>query len=190
MLRQLAIACALACFALPAYAQAPLPGVQRGMTIELGGGYDYTQFNTYQGWPNVNGYYGSIGINITRWLQVYGDGAEQFGSITDGNVRLFGDHAGARFYYRPRYSMFNPFGEALFGVSKLDLNYTTFNEKFSENGFSFKVGGGLDLNVSRHWSIRAFNADYYRTPFLETHQNNLWLSAGVVFKFGERRWPR
>lgn len=190
MLRQLAVACALACFALPAYAQAPLPGVQRGMTIELGGGYDFTQFNAGPGWPNVNGYYGSVGINITRWLQVYGDGAEQFGSIVNGNIRIFGDHAGARFYYRPRYSMLNPFAEALVGVSRLDLNYPVFHEKFSQNGFSYKAGGGLDLNIGRHWSIRAFNADYYRTPFLERHENNLWLSAGIVFKFGERRYPR
>lgn len=190
MLRQLAVACALACFALPAFAQAPLAGVQRGMTIEVGGGYDFTQFNAGPGWPNVNGYYGSLGINITRWIQFYAEGAEQFGSITDGNTRLFGDHAGARFYYRPRYSMFNPFGEALAGISRLDLNYTPFNVRYSENGFSFKVGGGLDLNIDRHWSIRAFDVDYYRTPFLQTHQNNLWLSAGIEFKFGERRYPR
>jgi hypothetical protein len=190
MLRQLAVACALGCFAWPACAQSPQFAVVRGMTIELGGGYDYTQFNAGSGWPNVNGYYGSIGINITRWLQVYGDGAEQFGSISNGNTRIFGDHGGARFYERPRYSMFNPFGEVLAGVSRLDLNYPSFQEKYSENGFSFKVGGGLDLNVGRHWSIRAFDADYYRTPFLQTHQNNLWLSAGVVLKFGERRYPR
>jgi opacity protein-like surface antigen len=190
MLRQLAVACALACMALPVYAQSPERGVQRGMTVELSGGYAYTNFNAGLGYPNVNGFYGSVGINITHWLQAYGDGSEQYGSITNGNIRIYGDHFGARFYYRPRYSMVNPFAEVLFGISKLTLNFPQAQESYSQNGFSYKAGGGVDLAISRHWSVRAFNADYYRTPFLQTHQNNLWLSAGVVFKFGEQRYPR
>ncbi|HEV2420940.1 MAG TPA: outer membrane beta-barrel protein [Candidatus Acidoferrales bacterium] len=189
MLRQLAMACALALVALPAYAQGPQAGVERGMTLELGGGFDYTQFNA-AGWPNDYGYYGSFGLNIFSWLQVYVDGDQQFGSVPNGNTRLYADHGGARFYYRPRYWMIHPFGEALFGVSRLDLNLNQAGQKFSENGFSFRLGGGTDVKISRHWSVRAFEADYYRTPFLQTHQNNLWLSAGIVFKFGEHQYPR
>lgn len=188
MLRQLGVACAVACMALSAYAQAPERGVERGATVELGGGFDYTEFNS-AGWPNDHGYYGSIGLNVTRWLQVYADGDQQFGSVPDGNTRLYGDHIGGRFYYRPYDEMLNPFGEALFGISRLDLNFPQAGEKYSENGFSLRAGGGLDLNISRHWSVRAFEVDYYRTPFLQTHQNNLWISAGVVFKFGEGRYP-
>ncbi len=96
------MACALVCVALPACAQTPERGVQRGMTVELGGGFAYTEFNS-SGWPNAHGVYGSIGINVTPWLQVYADGAEQWGSLFDGNTTLFGDHLGARYYYRPRY---------------------------------------------------------------------------------------
>lgn len=189
MLRQVVVACALALMALPACAQGPQAGVQRGMTVELGGGFDYTQFNA-PGFPNQHGYYGSLGVNVFNWLQVYVDGDQQFGSVFGGNTRLYGDHGGARFYYRPRYWMINPFGEALFGVSRIDLNLTQARQKFSENGFSFRVGGGVDVKVSRHWAVRAFEADYYRTPFLQTHQNNLWFSAGVVFRFGEHEYPR
>ncbi len=182
------MACALVCMALPAYAQAQERGVQRGMTVELGGGFAYTEFNA-SGWPNTHGVYGSIAVNVTPWLQVYLDGAEQWGSLFDGNTRLYGDHIGARYYYRPRYEIFNPFAEGLVGISRLDLNLPQAMQKYSEDGFSFKVGGGLDLVINRHWSVRAFDADYYRTPFFQTHQNNLWISAGVVFKFGEGRYP-
>lgn len=188
MLRQLALACALALVALPAHAQRPQAGINRGMTVELGGGFDYTQFNA-PGWPNQAGYYGSIGVNITRHIQLYADGDEQFGSVPFGNTRLYGDHIGARYYYRPWYSMLNPFGEALVGVSRLDLNYSQAGQNYSEHGFSFRLGGGLDLNLTRHWSVRAFEADYYRTPFLQTHQNNMWFSAGIVFKLGEHQYP-
>ncbi|MGB6483621.1 MAG: hypothetical protein WBE86_09060 [Candidatus Acidiferrales bacterium] len=87
MLRELAVACALACLALPACAQSSQSGIVRGMTMEAGGGYAFTDFNA-PGWPNVNGFYGSLGINVTRWLQVYGDGSGQFGTVVDGNTRI------------------------------------------------------------------------------------------------------
>jgi outer membrane immunogenic protein len=38
-------------------------------------------------------------------------------------------------------------------------------------------------------ALRALEADYYRTQFpngLNDRQNNLRLSAGVIFRFGER----
>lgn len=190
MLRQFLVACALALLALPACAQTPERGVQRGMTLEVGGGFDYTKFDSTGGLPNQHGVYGSLALNVTRSIQVYAEGSEQFGTVPDGNTRLFGDHGGIRYYYRPRYLVFNPFAEGLLGFSRLDLNLKNPTQRFSDHGFSFRIGGGLDLAINRHWSVRAFNADYYRTPFLQTHQNNLWLSAGIIFKFGERAYPR
>ena len=41
----------------------------------------------------------------------------------------------------------------------------------------------------RHFAVRALEADYYRTQFsngLNDRQNNLRLSAGVIFRFGEK----
>ena len=189
MLRQWIVACALACVAMPAAAQSPQRGVKRGMTVELSGGFANTEFNSNQGFPNANGFYASLGINVTQWLQVYGSSSVQYASVFNGNTRLFGDHIGARFYYRPRYFKINPFGEVLAGASRLDLNVTTPPQKFSDHGFSFKVGGGLDLNLDSHWAVRAINVDYYRTPFFQLHQNNIWIAAGIIFKFGERRYP-
>lgn len=189
MLRQLVLACALALVAPPALAQKPQPGIARGVTLELGGGFAHTQFNA-PGWPNQTGLYGSIGVNITRQLQVYADGDEEFGSVPGGNTRLYGDHIGVRVYDRPWHARLNPFAEALIGVSRLDLNFTPSGPKFSQRGFSLRLGGGLEVNLSRHWSLRAFELDYYRTPFLQTHQDNLWFSAGIVFKLGEHQYSR
>lgn len=187
MLRWLLVVCGAACMALPASAQTP--GVKRGPTVELGGGYAFTDFRAGQGWPNTNGAYGSVALNITNWLQIYADGDWQYGSIPQGNTQMYGDHVGARFYERSKFGMFNPFAEFLVGASRLDLNLTGIGQKYSENGFSFRAGGGLDLKFTRHWSVRAIEADYYRTPFLQAHQNNIWLSAGVVFTFGNREYP-
>ncbi len=190
MLRWMVAVCVCACAAIPSYAQ-DTTGIRRGITVELSGGYAYTQFNAGQGWPNANGFFGGVGLNLTNWLQIYGEGSWQAGSIPQGNTRIIGDHIGARFYARPPSGtgMLNPFAELLVGVSRLDLNLTAAHQHFSEHGFSFKAGGGLDLKLTRHWSVRAIDVDYYRTPFLESHQNNLWLSAGVVFTFGNRKYP-
>lgn len=191
MLRWVVAACALlcvaACVAIPARAQTR--ALNRGLTVELGGGYAYTRFKNGGGYPSTNGLYGSLALNLTNWLQVYGDGDWQFGSIPQGNTRMYGEHIGVRFYKRPRNWRLNPFAEFLAGASRLDLNLTQLNQHFSDNGFSFRTGGGLDVKVSRHWLVRAVEADYYRTSFLNTHQNNLWLSAGVVYTFGNPKYP-
>jgi hypothetical protein len=49
------------------------------------------------------------------------------------------------------------------------------------------LGGGLDVNVSRHIAIRAAQADWLYTQFpngVDNRQNNLRITAGIVFRFG------
>jgi hypothetical protein len=49
------------------------------------------------------------------------------------------------------------------------------------------AGGGLDIGLTRHIAVRAFEADYYLTRFdngVNDHQNNLRIAAGVVIRFG------
>jgi len=55
----------------------------------------------------------------------------------------------------------------------------------SANGFAAKVGGGLDLKVSHHISVRLVEANWLRTqlPNSTTNiQNDLELGAGIVFR--------
>jgi len=54
----------------------------------------------------------------------------------------------------------------------------------SAHGFAAKVGGGLDLQVSHHLSVRLVEANWLRTqlPNSTTNiQNDLELGAGIVF---------
>ena len=56
--------------------------------------------------------------------------------------------------------------------------YTT-----SQNVLSYKVGGGLDMKLSRKIEIRLLDVDYYRTSFgTNLYQNNYWASAGIVLR--------
>jgi hypothetical protein len=48
------------------------------------------------------------------------------------------------------------------------------------------AGGGIDLKVSRHVSVRPVQAEYFMTKIpdgLNNRQNNFRFGAGVVFRF-------
>ena len=57
------------------------------------------------------------------------------------------------------------------------------------NRFAARAGGGLDVPVSRHFSVRG-QVDYFPTTFANgtnDHQNNLLIGAGVVYHWSFAR---
>ena len=163
----------------------PRPSARVAPRMEVYGGYAFARLVSGGVGTNLNGALGSFGYNIKPWLQIVGDTSYSF--VTTGNTKnvLYGNHYGPRFYRRGRNRWgATPFVEALVGGSRADTTvsgvggYTT-----SQNTFSYKVGGGLDIHPSRRWDIRLFDADYYRTSFgTNVHQNNYWISTGVVLR--------
>lgn len=84
------------------------------------------------------------------------------------------------------------FGEALFGVAHgFDSVFpTTTGAETSANSFSLQVGGGLNIGLTRHFGIRAFEADYVRTSLpngLGDTQNDFRLAFGVNYHLGSPR---
>jgi hypothetical protein len=69
----------------------------------------------------------------------------------------------------------------LFGVVNVSSEY----DKFS--GFTFAIGGGLDLNIARYVAIRAIQADFVQTRLhqgsAQQPNNNGRLSFGMVVHF-------
>jgi hypothetical protein len=60
----------------------------------------------------------------------------------------------------------------------------------SASSFAAKVGGGLDLKVSHHVSIRLVEANWLRTQLPNATanvQNDLELGGGIVFHTGARQ---
>ena len=56
----------------------------------------------------------------------------------------------------------------------------------TDNNLALKAGGGLNVGLTPHLALRAFEADYLRTQFPNSTsnvQNSLRLSAGVVLRF-------
>lgn len=128
---------------------------------------------------------GSVGWNFKPWLQVVADSSYSVVTVSGTKNVLYGNHFGPRYFHRGRNRWgATPFLEALVGGSRADTTVPGVGGyKTSANCLSYKVGGGLDLHPSRHWEIRVFDVDYYRTAFgTNLHQNNYWASAGIVLR--------
>lgn len=152
--------------------------------MELFAGYGFTRFGGGNG-TNLNGALGSFGWNFKPWLQIIGDASYNFVTVSGTKSVLYGNHFGPRIYLRSRSARGPiPFVEGLVGGSRVDT--TTAGVTTSKNGLTYKAGGGIDLAISRHISVRAIEADYYRVPFLTASQTNYVASAGIIFRFGGR----
>jgi opacity protein-like surface antigen len=158
----------------------------------------------------LNGGSTSIAFNFNRYLGVVGD----FGGFRNTEVKLTNsstvvDSDGTVFTYLagPRLSFrsherFTPFAQALFGVaqaSEVTLSGCSSGGCTplpSETKFAMTAGGGLDIRVHHHFAIRLIQAEYLMTSFenlntgASAKQNDIRLSAGLVFRFGGRSGPR
>jgi outer membrane immunogenic protein len=98
--------------------------------------------------------------------------------------------SGLRFspFLQPRW---NPFGQVLIGVANASGTLVEGNTPAASDStlnFASIVGGGLDYRLRGRWSVRLIDADYLLTRSsnrVNDHQNNLRLSAGIVYRFGK-----
>jgi hypothetical protein len=174
-----------------------------------GRGQEYSKFDVFAGYSyvranpsgatlpsfNMNGGEASLAYNANKWLSGVVDFAgyrtSQLTSLEprDFKGNMYTYLFGPRISYR-HMGRVTPFGQTLFGVAHA-LNGTYLNGK--QTDFAMSVGGGIDFRLSRRISIRPVQADYLLTHFNEfesfqfpttnSTQNNVRLSAGLVFHF-------
>lgn len=169
----------------------PNPSARTAPLVELFGGYAFTRVGGASNGTNLNGALGSFGWNPTSWLQVVADTSYSEQTIGTTKNVLYGNHFGPRFFRRTRFRWgITPFAEAFVGGSseKTTISGSGGSTSTTGSALSYKVGGGIDIHPSRHWDVRLFDFDYYRTSFGSgAQQNNFWISSGVVLRlFGGR----
>jgi opacity protein-like surface antigen len=141
--------------------------------------------------PNPRGAGASLTYNFNRWFGLTLDASTNWGSGESTLERKVDDAAFSNLSFGPKITFrsahFSPFLEALVGDHRL------MPDAFHDiDKLGFMVGGGLDVNVSRHFALRLFRADYvmsnYRygpsstTP--TTDIRGARLQAGVVLMWG------
>lgn len=180
-----------------------------------------TGLGTSIGGFDMYGGSGQFVYNFNKWISGVGDfGAvnkPNVGIVNASNTTAF-TLAGPRVYYRK--GKFAPFGEVFFGAmyrflstnaivltspftpvipvvnpSTLfpgPLTVTTASLSTTQTAFAMMAGGGLDYQISKHFSARPVEVDYVLTrfPSLSTgfreNQNSIAASAGIIFTFGAR----
>lgn len=200
-------------------AQAQDPGGR----LEVFAGVTYGQFNTglfsNASHASVAGWHIAPALKINRFLSFTGDFSEYFGSfgvfVGPNQTGIPGFGFDAHFHDRVRtYSAgpeigvrvahLRPFAHALVGVThgivydkELDQNGKVTKTQSEQKRLSYALGGGVDVNLTKHVSLRAVQIDWFRNNFSELdptdpngiltkagRQNNVRISAGVVFRFG------
>jgi Outer membrane protein beta-barrel domain len=189
MKNRMPVIAALLFAATPAFAQGPVPVTRRTPVAELFGGFSYARLNDSGTTTNTKGIVGSFAWNAKPWLQLVADSSYNVSSYNNVNVTLYGNHYGVRVFDRERNKWrASPFAEVLVGGSHVDNTVTGAGGfQYTDTAFSMKAGGGVDFNLTPHFALRVFDADYYRTTLFGGHQNNIWLTTGLVIRLGGAR---
>jgi len=173
---------------------------------EFFAGYSYLHVDCGSGctdasWPagfNLDGtYYFTKTLGLTADFQYHHKGLDDVTPGASGTAISF--HGGPRFKFRS--GKIEPFAHALFGFTHLTFHDPSLDlcgsGDCSDNAFSMKLGGGLDVGVARHFALRLGEFNYYYTKFDgslnsaspiagalngQSHQNNFTFSAGIVIR--------
>ena len=140
---------------------------------------------------NPRGVGASVTYDFNRWFGLSVDSSGQWGSGNTGiaaridHAEFFNVSAGPKITFRHHY--LSPFLEALVGEHRLA------SEVFGhDDEIGFMAGGGLDLNLTRHFALRLFRADFVYSNHQfgpssvvpATDVRGVRLQSGLVFMFG------
>jgi len=179
-MRKLMIACGL----LLLWAASARAQEDRG--FEVSGNYQYVRFNPGNGASGINcqGGSGLFGAYLTSQVGVIGEfGGCKVTGLPSGVSSHGLDYLfGPRLYF-PTHGRVFPFVQALFGGERLSAGATGFGSA-SSSAFAMTVGGGADVTLTQHVSLRAIQAEYLYTHFGGGSQNNFRLQSGIVWRFG------
>ena len=157
--------------------------------LEFGANYNYFHANAPPGQCgcfSLNGGSGTILMNVTPTWAALADIAVAHANQVDNtsqNITIINYLFGAR-YTRRNSSRFVPYGEALFGGAKEDVN---FQFTINRNSFGLAAGGGVSTRLKRKLGLTIAQFDYVYTQIPNAkndRQNNIRVSTGVTYNFG------
>ena len=184
-MRKLLIAIALcSLFCIPVLAQdTPAVEVYGGYQLlhhgsGMVGEYSYDSYN-------LNGFIAAVEGNVKPWLGIVGEFGYNTKSWGDGiesesfTTYLFGP----RISYRT--GNFRVFGHYLLGGTHYKDEYDVDPYAYTEtqNPFTQAIGGGIDISLGKHISIRPAQIDMLGINWSDEWENMFRYSVGAVVKF-------
>jgi hypothetical protein len=151
---------------------------------EVFGGYSYLRLDStsfgFANSSNLNGWNaaGTFNINL-KWSATL-DLSGQYGS----QLKTFNYLIGPQYAWRRDKSKF--FVHGLFGKGQDRVDVTVGTKSgFQGVGRAFGGGGGFDWDWRPRISFRVLQADYINGNSFGKTQNNIRISTGVIFTFGQ-----
>jgi hypothetical protein len=156
---------------LPAAAQQEAP------VFEISGTYSYLYASETK--SNFNGASASFALNLHPWLGLVADlgGYHQSVGVGASSTNIVTYLFGPRLFYREDLRV-TPYAQVLFGGA--------YDTRRDASTLAMSAGGGFDVRVTPHVALRVAQAEYLLTRFGTGTQNNLRVSAGIVFRFGNK----
>src|SRR5205809_645033 len=140
---------------------------QENRGFEITGNYQYVRFNPGNGASGINcqGGSGSGAAYLKASFGIVGEfGACKFTGLPSGaNAHAMSFLFGPRVYFHA-HGRVNPFVQGLFGSDRFSAGFTGVGSG-STNAFAMALGGGADITLTRHVSLRALQFDYLYTHF-------------------------
>ena len=137
----------------------------------------------------ANGGYADFGVHLTNWFSVEGEFTGNRAttvSVLGQNLTLLTYTGGPRVTYRIH--RLTPYAKFLVGGAHGSDSYfpNGTTSSTSASSFAYSTGGGLDVRLTPHFSIRAADVQFLRTQFPndgDNAQNHLMLGAGLTVRF-------
>jgi opacity protein-like surface antigen len=157
---------------------------------------------------NMHGWNASATVNINKWLGVEADFSGHYGPRFDEGGFLPNPRSNLRqhhhtFLFGPKFtvrnnSRFTPYAHIMFGLAKAQVLIIGLDDfgGATDKDFAMAMGGGVDIKLGDRIAIRPAQVDYiparlfsdlnFSLTRLQTTQDNLRLSTGIVINFGRR----
>jgi hypothetical protein len=151
---------------------------------EIFGGYSYRNFDSptigYASRSNLNGFNIEPTFNLNTQWSIVADVSGQYGSQLTVYNFLFGP----QYSWRKEKSKF--FVNGLFGKGQNTVNIKTETRNgFESVGLAVAAGGGYDRDLTPRFTLRVVEADYVHTHTFDASQNDVRVSTGLIFHFGQ-----
>ena len=157
---------------------------------ELAGGYSYLRANINGSSFHLNGGGGSVTENLNSWF----GGRFEFNafrgniSVPSATGTVIKSVSAQTFTYGPvfsyrKFDRVTPYGHVQVGAIHASQGYLGISA--SAFKFALAPGGGADFKINQRAAVRV-QADYLATYFLNTTQDNVQFSAGLVIRLGKK----
>lgn len=160
---------------------------QEGRGFDVSGTYQFVRFNPGNGadGENCQGGSGSVGAYFSARIGVVGEfgGCKLTGLPSGFTAHELSYLFGPRVYFPMSRGRVFPFIQVLAGGDRFSGGVSGAGSS-SSNAFAMAAGGGADVTLTKHVSLRAVQVDYLYTHFGGESQNNFRIQTGIVYRFG------